>query len=179
MITAFSGLTARNNRGDFIIEVSQKNPKFIHVALPPPGITCAPAVGKRVVEILKNSGLVLFEKSDFNPNRGRIKRITSCSNHGIQELVKQDSRYGHVICRCETVTEGEIVEAICRGATTVDGIKYRTRAGMGRCQGGFCTPRVVRILAREIGVPEERITKKGWDSRLLLYKSKELLEAQP
>ncbi len=179
MITAFSGLTARNNRGDFIMEASKKHPKFIHVALPPPGITCAPAVGKRVVEILKNLGLVLLEKSEFNPNRRRIKRITNCSNSELRDLVNQDPGYGHVICRCETVTEGEIVEAIRRGATTVDGVKYRTRAGMGRCQGGFCTPRVVRILAREIGLPEERITKKGWGSRLLLYKSKELLGAQP
>ncbi|MGB9627096.1 MAG: NAD(P)/FAD-dependent oxidoreductase [Thermodesulfobacteriota bacterium] len=179
IITTFSGLTARNDRGDFIIETSKKQPGFIHVALPPPGITCAPAVGKRVAEILKNAGLALFEKPDFNPHRKRIKRITYCSNREIQNLVKQDSRYGHVICRCETVTEGEIVEAIHRGATTVDGIKFRTRAGMGRCQGGFCTPRVVRILAKEIGLSEEKITKKGHGSRLLLYKSKGLLAAQP
>jgi len=94
------------------------------------------------------------------------------------ELVTKDPGYGHVVCRCETVTEGEIVEALRKGATTLDGIKFRTRAGMGRCQGGFCTPRVVKILSRELGVKEEKITKKGRESRLLLYKSKELIGAQ-
>jgi glycerol-3-phosphate dehydrogenase len=92
-----------------------------------------------------------------------------------KEWIAQDSRYGHVVCRCETVTEGEIVEAVRRGATTLDGVKFRTRAGMGRCQGGFCTPRVTKILARELGLPEEKVTKKGRKSRVLLYKTKELL----
>ncbi len=178
IITAFSGITARNNRGDFIIEMSNNHPGFINVALPPPGVTCAPAVGKKVVEILKNAGLPLIEKSKFNPNRKAIKRIIHSSMGEIQELVNQDNRYGHVVCRCETVTEGEIVEAIRRGASTLDGVKFRTRAGMGRCQGGFCTPRVVKILARERGLSEGEITKKGSGSRLLLYRSKELLEVK-
>ena len=83
-----------------------------------------------------------------------------------------------MVCRCETVTEGEIVEAIRRGATTVQGVAFRTRAGMGRCQKGFCGPRVVEILSREMGIPRTEVTFKGGDSRVLLYKAKELLKSK-
>jgi glycerol-3-phosphate dehydrogenase len=113
----------------------------------------------------------------FNPLRKAPPVLNEISEEQQKELIARDNRYGHVVCRCETVTEGEIVEAVRRGATTLDGIKFRTRPGMGRCQGGFCTPRVVKILARELGLSEEKITKKGLESHLLLYKSKELLEA--
>ncbi len=161
IIAAFSALTARNSRGDFIIEASQNHPGFVNVALPPPGITCSPAIGKRVVEILGNGGLPLVEKSDFNPYRKAMKRIRDSSPLEINELVRRNSRYGHVVCRCEKVSEGEIMEAVQRGATTVDGIKFRTRAGMGRCQSNFCCPEVAAILARELHQPFEKVTKYG------------------
>ena len=167
IVASFSGLTARNDRGDFIIEASEKLPAFVNVALPPPGITCSPAVGKRVVEILKDNGLGLREKTNFNPHRKSIKSLRGSSPTQIEELLCQDSRYGNVVCRCETVTEGEITEAIKRGATTLDGVKFRTRAGMGRCQTNYCGPKVTDILAREQNQPFEKITKKGRNSNYI------------
>jgi len=170
IIASFSGLTARNDRHDFIIEASKKLRTFINVALPPPGITCSPAVGKRVVEILKDNGLVLREKTNFNPYRKAIKSLQKSSSMQMRELVRKDPRYGHVVCLCEKVTEGEIVEAIKRGATTVDGVKFRTRAGMGRCQTNYCGPEVTEILARELNQPFEKITKKGRNSNYINQK---------
>jgi glycerol-3-phosphate dehydrogenase len=161
IIASFSGLTARNNRGDFIIEASQKHPAFVNVALPPPGITCSPAIGKQAVEILRMAGVRLIEKPNFNPYRKAMKRIRDSSLTEMAELARRDSRYGHVVCRCENVSEAEIVDAIRRGATTLDGIKFRTRAGMGRCQSNFCGPEVAAILARELHQTYEKVTKKG------------------
>ena len=167
IIAAYSGLTARNDRGDFIIEASEKYPAFIQVALPPPGLTCSPAVGRRVVEILKSNGLDLREKTRYNPHRKGIKSLRRSSPEQMRELVRQDQRYGRVVCRCEQVSEGEIVEAIKRGATTLDGVKFRTRASMGRCQANYCGPEITAILARELNQPFESITKKGRDSNYL------------
>jgi glycerol-3-phosphate dehydrogenase len=161
IIASFSGLTARNSRGDFIIEESEKCPGFVNVALPPPGITCSPAIGRRAVEILRNSRLPLVEKPNFNPYRKAMKRIRHSSFTEMAGLVHRDSRHGHTVCRCEQVSEAEIVEAVRRGATTLDGIKFRTRAGMGRCQSNFCGPEVAAILAREIHQPYEKVTKFG------------------
>ena len=112
---------------------------------------------------------------DFN---GRRKGILNPQELGIEEynaLIRENPAYGTVICRCETVTEGEIIDAIRRnpGAKSIDGVKRRTRAGMGRCQGGFCSPRVLEILSRELGVPMERITKSGGDSRLIVGVNKD------
>jgi glycerol-3-phosphate dehydrogenase len=161
MIASFSGLTARNSRGDFIIEGPEQCPGFVNVALPPPGITCSPAIGKQAVELLRTAGLRLIEKSGFNPYRKKIKKIRDSSPAEIAELVRRDPRYGRAVCRCENVSEAEIVDAIQRGATTLDGIKFRTRAGMGRCQSNFCGPEVAAILARELHQPYEKVTKKG------------------
>jgi glycerol-3-phosphate dehydrogenase len=161
-----------------VVQASQKVPRFINICIGYPGVSAAPATGREVTELLRREGLKLEPNPKFNPFRKAPPVFDKVSEERQRELIAEDSRYGHVVCRCETVTEGEIVEAIRRGATTLDGIKFRTRAGMGRCQGGFCTPRVIKILAREIGLPEGEITKKGRGSRLLLYKSKELLEAQ-
>ena len=171
IIASFSGLTARNNRGDFIIEASQKHPAFINVALPPPGITCSPAIGKQAVELLRMAGLRLIEKSSFNPYRKKIKKIRDSSLTEIAELVHRNSRYGHAVCRCENVSDAEIVDAIRRGAASLDGIKFRTRAGMGRCQSNFCGPEVAAILARELHQPYEKVTKKGPESVYVVKKN--------
>jgi len=159
-----------------VVGASRNVPGFVNVSIGYPGVSAAPATAKEVVKLLSQEGLKLEENPEFNPYRRAITHFSDLSDEEKRELIAQDARYGHVVCRCETVTEGEVVEAIGRGATTLDGIKFRTRAGMGRCQGGFCTPRVISILARELGIPEEEVTRKGEGSRLLLYKSKQLLE---
>ena len=176
IITSFAGLRAFNNKtDDYIISPSNVVPDFIHVSIGSPGIVASPAVAERVEEILLNNyNMVVQEKEDFNPYRKAITVFNELSQEEKEELIKKDERYGHVVCRCETVTEGEIVEAIRRGARTLDGVKYRTRAGMGRCQGGFCTPRVLNIMARELQVPVTELTKKGGNSTLLPFKTKQL-----
>jgi glycerol-3-phosphate dehydrogenase len=176
IITSFAGLRAFNNKtDDYIICPSEKAPNFIHVSIGTPGIVASPAVAEMVEDILLNHyQLDVQEKKDFNPYRKAITVFNELSQEEKEELIKKDERYGHIVCRCETVTEGEIVEAIKRGACTLDGIKYRTRAGMGRCQGGFCTPRVLNIMARELHVPVTELTKKGKNSTLLPYKTKQL-----
>jgi glycerol-3-phosphate dehydrogenase len=117
----------------------------------------------------------LAEKSDYNPMRKSMLRFAELSNDERDALIRRDPKFGHVVCRCETVTEGEIVEAVRRGARTVQGVQFRTRAGMGRCQRGFCGPRVVSILARELGIPPTEVTFRGAGSEILKYRSKELL----
>ena len=159
-----------------VVSASGKVPRFINVCIGYPGVSAAPATAKKVSKLLNEEGLRLEENPDFNPHRKAIIDFSELSLEQKRALVTEDARYGHVVCRCETVTEGEVVDAIARGATTLDGVKFRTRAGMGRCQGGFCSPRVSRILARELDIPEEEVTKKGAGSRHLLYKSKRLLE---
>jgi glycerol-3-phosphate dehydrogenase len=160
------------------VGVSRWLPRFINASIGFPGICAAPAVGKEMIEILSKQGLKLKENAQFDPYQKAMPVFSELSDKEKKRLVAQDPRYGHVVCRCETVTEGEIVEAIKRGARTLDGVKFRCRPGMGRCQGGFCGPRVTKILSRELGIPEEEVTKKGGKSRHLLYKSKELVEAQ-
>lgn len=134
------------------------------------GISGAPGVAKYVATILENEGLVMIEKANWNPNRKGIKRFAQMTEEERDAAIKANPKYGNVICRCETVTEGEIIEAIHKGpgARSVDAIKRRLRAGMGRCQGGFCGPRVVEILARELGVTEEDICKNEPGSEMVV-----------
>ncbi|MCK9275602.1 MAG: FAD-dependent oxidoreductase [Syntrophales bacterium] len=160
------------------VGVSRWVPRFINASIGFPGICAAPAVAKEMIDILRNQGLQLTENPDFDPYEKSMPDFSELSDEEKRQIIAKDPKYGHVVCRCETVTEGEIVEAIKRGARTLDGVKFRCRPGMGRCQGGFCGPRVTKILARELGISEEEVTKKGGESRNLLYKSKELLEAQ-
>ena len=175
IITSFAGLVILNNRTpDYIIEPSKKISNLINVSIGGVGVSAAPAIAIYVEELLKKEGLILKENKSFNPYRKGIVEFRNLSSKEKEKLIKRDSRYGHVVCRCETVTEGEIVEAIRRGARTLDGVKYRTRAGMGRCQGGFCTPRVLEILSRELNIPITEITKKGGDSILLPLETKEI-----
>ncbi len=158
-----------------VVRASVRVPRFINLSIGYPGVSAAPAVAKEAVNLLALQGVKLVENPQFNPYRKEIVDFSELSDTDKGRLVAEDPRYGHVVCRCETVTEGEIVEAINRGATTLDGVKFRTRAGMGRCQGGFCGPRATKILALEMAIPEEKVTKKGGKSRQLLFRSKELL----
>ena len=114
------------------------------------------------------------DKADFNPHRAAIRRFAEMTNEERAAAIAENPQYGRVICRCETITEAEIVEAIHRGARSIDGVKRRTRAGMGRCQGGFCSPRVMELLSRETGMPMETLTKFGGKSNLLFGKLKEV-----
>jgi glycerol-3-phosphate dehydrogenase len=177
IVNSFTGMRAFNTRNpeDHIIEATKKYPNFINAAIRLPGLAPSSAIAEYVVAILGNQGLELVRKTDFNPYRKGTPKVSELPDEQRQKLIAQDTRYGHVVCRCEEVSEGEIVEAIRRGARTVAGVKYRTRAGMGRCQGGFCGPRVVEILARELDIPMTEVTQKGGLSRVLLYRSKELL----
>jgi len=161
---------------DCVIEPSPTVPGFINVTMGYPGISACPATGKEIVQMLAEQGLDLEEKTDFNPRRKDITDFSELSDEEKRELIAREPRYGHVVCRCETVTEMEIVDAIGRGATTIDGVKHRTRAGMGRCQSGFCRPRVINILARELGISEQEVTMAGGKSQEVLYRSKQLLE---
>lgn len=175
---AMSRVYSSRDPDEYIIEYAPKNPRFINTILRMPGFVPAPKIAEIVSGMLADHGLALTKKDDFNPHRKRIPQFSKLSNQEREKLIAENPKYGHVVCRCETVTEGEIIEAINRGATTLDGVKFRTRAGMGRCQGGFCGPRVVDILAKELNIDIRQVTKRGGNSRLLLCKSKELLNAQ-
>jgi len=176
-INNFAGLRAVSNTGDFIIRSYQKIKGFINVAgIKSPGLTAAPAIAELVIQILKHEGLELKPKKEFDPIREKPIKFTDLSPEGKDALIAKDPRYGHIVCRCENVTEGKIVDATKRGAHTMDGIKYRTRCGMGRCQGGFCGPRVAAILARELSIPLEQVTKDGDGSNLVVGKTKSVLK---
>ena len=167
LITAFAGLRAASNHEDFIIGPSAVSQRFIHAAgMESPGLTAAPAAARLVCEHLQEAGLDLKPKKVFDPIR-RVIRIRDLSASEQAQLMQQDAAYSKIVCRCEYVSEGEIRDAIRRGATTLDGVKLRTRSGMGRCQGGFCTPKIIGILSRELGLPPEKITKRGPGSPLL------------
>jgi glycerol-3-phosphate dehydrogenase len=168
MITAFTGVRAFNTRDpeESIIEFSKscKNPNFLNVAMRLPGYTFSAAVAKHVVDLLGNQGVELVENVQYNPYRKAIVRVKDLTTDQRAKLIKKDGRYGRIICKCESVTEGEIVEAIKRGARTIQGVAYRTRAGLGRCQRNWCGPQVLQVLARETGLPLSKISKHGLGS---------------
>ena len=174
VITSFAGLRAHCTRDDFIIEPSEKNSRFINVAgIESPGLSSAPAIAEYVRDIILKSAS-FEEKADFNPVREEPVRFRHMTNEERKALIEKNPAYGQIICRCETITEGEILDAIHApaGARDVDGVKRRTRAGMGRCQGGFCGSKVVEILARELGVEINEITKFGGNSKILYERTK-------
>ena len=165
VITSFTGLRATGSTGDFIINSPKKG--FINCAgIESPGLTSAPAIAKYVVDMLKNEGFELSENESFVGTRRPMHYFREASIEEKNEIIKNNPDFAHVICRCETVTAGEIIEAIRTNPkpTSIDGIKRRTRASMGRCQGGFCTPYMVELLAREMGVDPTKITKSGGES---------------
>jgi glycerol-3-phosphate dehydrogenase len=167
VITNFAGIRPVLDE-DFYIEPSKKAPAFVQVAgIQSPGLTAAPAIGEYVKDLLKGIGLELTERSDWDPFVDRRPRARELSPFELDALIAQDPAWGNVVCRCENVTEAEIVEAIRMGHHTLDGVKYFTRAQMGRCQGGFCTYKIIKIIMRETGLSYEAITKHGGESRVL------------
>lgn len=173
-ITNFAGLRATPSTGDFIL--NQPVPGFFNAAgIESPGLSAAPAIGAYVVQMIAESGAAaLTEKDGWEETREPVLRFREMTTAERAELVAKDPRYGRIVCRCETVTEQEIRDAIRRpaGARTVDGVKRRTRSGMGKCQGGFCGPRVVDILAEELGCEPTDITKFGGASYMLTGKTR-------
>ncbi len=167
-ITSFAGLRAHEPRHEFFI--GEVRDGFVDcAAIESPGLSSAPAIGEMVADIV--SGILKLEADpEFVPTRKGILDPKALPMEEYNALIKENPAYGTVICRCETITEGEIIDAIHRvpGARSIDGVKRRTRAGMGRCQGGFCSPRVLEILSRELGVPMGEITKSGGNSRLIV-----------
>jgi glycerol-3-phosphate dehydrogenase len=133
------------------------------------GLTGSLGIAKYTVQMLRNTGLVLNRKKNFNSKRTGIVSFANASDDERDRLIAKDPFYGHVVCRCEKITESEIVQAIHRpiGAHTIDGVKRRVRAGMGRCQGGFCGPQVMAILSRELGIKPNEIRKDSGNSFML------------
>ena len=175
IITSFTGLRAHESHDDFIIGEAAGAPGFIDAAgIASPGLSSAPAIGEYVAEIVQSIAPA-EKKENFIGARTGIPHVAGMSPEALHALIEKDPAFAHVICRCERVTEGEILAAIHRplGATTLDGVKRRTRAGMGRCQAGFCSPSVVEILARELGKDPGEITKAGGESRFITGYDKE------
>lgn len=169
VITSFAGLRAQEQSGDFVIGEADDAPGFFDVAgISSPGLSSAPAIGVYVARMIQDRFPVSL-KERFIENRKGIPHMAQATAEERKKLVQKNPQYANVICRCELVTEGEIVDAIHSplGAKTLDGIKRRTRAGMGRCQSGFCSPKTAEILARELSVDLGDITKSGKDSYLL------------
>ena len=177
VITSFAGLRAHEDGHEFLIGELEDAKGFIDCAgIESPGLTSCPAIGEMVAGILKDKmGLEL--KEDFKATRKGILDPDTLTKEERAELIRREPAYGNIICRCEMITEGEIIDAIRRplGAKSLDGVKRRTRAGMGRCQSGFCSPRTMEILARELGVSVADITKTGGDSKLVVGINKDTL----
>lgn len=173
-IRNFAGLRAIPDTGDFVIGEDKDVKGFVDVAgMKSPGLSAAPAIAIEVVKILQNIGLSNEENKNFNGNRKRII-FNELSRQEQKELIKKNPSYGKIVCRCENITEGEIVEAIRTsfGSITVDGVKRRCRPGMGRCQGGFCGPRVVEIIARELNKDYTEVNQEKEGSYILLDRTK-------
>lgn len=169
VITSFAGLRAREAEDDFVLGEAPGAPGFYDAAgIDSPGLSAAPAIGKFLAGQIARAASAK-EKPDFRPERKGIVKAASLSFSERAELIRRDPAYGTIVCRCEEISAGEIRDAVARtlGARSMDGIKRRVRAGMGRCQAGFCTPGTVEILARQLGVPMEEIRKNADGSQLL------------
>ncbi len=166
-IKTFAGVRPEPAGGEFVVGPTVVRGFYQAAGMRSPGLTAAPAVARYLSrEIAAEFGLE--EKSAFDPQRKSPPRFSELDEAARAALIEEDSSYGRIVCRCNEVTEGEIVAAIRRGARTVDGVKFRTRAGFGRCQGGFCTARILTILSRELGVPPEEVTVRGKDDRIVV-----------
>ena len=170
-------MSAHEDVADFRIGDVKEGEGFIDCAgIESPGLTSCPAIGEMVADLL-SSKMNLNKKKNFKATRKGILNPETLSKDERAELIRRKPAYGNIICRCEMITEGEIIDAIRRplGAKSLDGVKRRTRAGMGRCQAGFCSPRTMEILARELGTEMSEITKAGGASRLVLGTNKDTL----
>lgn len=178
VITSFAGLRAHEDGHEFIIEEVEDAEGFFDCAgIESPGLSSCPAIGEMVADLVSKK-LGLEKKKDFIATRKGILDPDTLSKEERAVLIKENPAYGNIICRCEMITEGEILDAIHRplGAKSLDGVKRRTRAGMGRCQSGFCSPRTMEILARENHMSMFEITKSGGKSNIVVGTNKDSLE---
>ena len=177
VITSFAGLRAHEDHHEFILGEVEDAPGFIDCAgIESPGLSSCPAIGKYIADLIKEKRN-LKEKENFIETRKGILNPADLSLEERNILIQKNPAYGNMICRCEMITEGEIIDAVNRplGAKSLDGVKRRTRAGMGRCQGGFCSPRVMEIIARERGIEISEVTKSGGKSKLIVGVNKDNL----
>ncbi len=178
VITTFAGVRSTPTSGDFYIQASKKYPKFIHSAgIESPGLASSPAIAEYIIELLKKAGLKLKEKDSYIKTRtknGNCKLFYDMTEEERKKAIQRDPAYAKMVCRCEMVTEGDIINAINRPipAHTVDMVKRRTRAGMGRCQGGYCRARVAEIIARELNISVEEVKKFSSNSHILCGRTK-------
>lgn len=174
-ITSFCGLRSVGSTGDFIINTPKE--RFVNAAgIESPGLSASPAIAEYVRELLKESGLTLEKKKNPITTRKSMHAFRDATREEKNHMIKQNPAYGRIVCRCEGVTEGEILDAIRINpkATDLDGVKRRTRAQMGRCQGGFCSPYIIELLSKELNLPYEKITKFGGKSYVATGKTKEI-----
>lgn len=173
VITSFSGVRSSAHGDDFIIRASEANCKCVHTgAIDSPGLTSCVAIAKYAVELLEKQGLMLKAKENWNGRRENTRAFREMTDEEKDAFIKENPDYGKIVCRCETVSEGEIRAAIRRNppAYDIDAVKRRTRSGMGRCQGGFCSPYVMLLIAEEQGMNMEDVTKSGPGSNPLTGK---------
>ena len=177
VITSFAGLRAHEDGHEFLIGEVEDVRGFIDCAgIESPGLTSSPAIGEMVGNLLRDK-MNLEEKEDFISIRKGVLNPDTLDREQRNLLIQEKPEYGNIVCRCEMITEGEIIDAIQRplGARSLDGVKKRTRVGMGRCQTGFCSPKTMEILARELHIPISEVTKSGGDSGIIRGRNKDSL----
>ena len=170
VITSFSGVRSSEKHDDFIIQLSEKVQNVVHVAaIDSPGLTSCVAIAQYAVQLLEKQGVKLEKKENWDGTRENTRAFREMSDEEKDAFIRKNPAYGKIVCRCETVSEGEMADAIRRNppAMDLDGVKRRTRGGMGRCQGGFCSPYVMKLIAREQNMKLEEVTKSGKGSELL------------
>lgn len=171
VITSFTGVRASTKGGEFFLTASGKIPGLVHAgAIDSPGLTCCVSIAKYLTGILQSIGLCLEEKENWNGTREDPHAFRNMSDEEKHDYIQKNPSYGKIVCRCETVTEGEIVQALRMNppAWDMDGVKRRTRGGMGRCQGGFCSPYIMELISRELEIPLEQVTKFGGNSYMVI-----------
>ena len=171
VITSFTGVRASTKGGDFILKASENVPGLVHAgAIDSPGLTCCVSIAKYLTNILREQGLSLEQKENWNGHRENHHAFREMNDEEKNAYIQEHPEYGKIVCRCETVTEGEIMQAIRSNpqAMDIDGVKRRTRSGMGRCQGGFCGPYVMELISKELGIAMEEVTKFGGNSRMVI-----------
>ena len=176
VITSFAGLRAHEDAGDFVLGEAEDAEGFFNAAgIESPGLSSAPAIGVMIAKEVANK-LSLSENTSFNGKRKGILNPATLSMEERNELIKKNPAYGQIICRCESISKGEMLDAINRtlGARDLDGVKRRTRGGMGRCQGGFCSPRVMELLEQEVPMSPFDVTKNGENSKIVFGYNKQI-----